>query len=203
VSYTLIIFIPLATPLLPGLLRTVTMIARLTLSLLVVLATTFSPAAQGQDSIVIDDAAGLLVESDASGDLVKNNSITNSSDTSFILDLDEGKLSSNGTETAEPSEAPTPSPTATPDECALILQGNIPFFIVNSRYPDEIILFSLDKIPGNMDLYLTDRAWNGKDFVDRAVDDGTVRVCNLSIPLFWMTRTSRNLILDSFPLFCI
>jgi hypothetical protein len=60
------------------------------------------------------------------------------------------------------------------DKCNNIGQGNVPFFLVNAQEPDEIIFLALEKLPGNMELYLTDQPWNGLSLEDDLPNEGTV-----------------------------
>ena len=71
---------------------------------------------------------------------------------------------------------PTSSFTYRPDHCAAIGEGNLPFFLVNTQAPDEVLFLSLEKIPGNIELYLTDEAWNGREFVQDQPNEGTIVV---------------------------
>ena len=76
---------------------------------------------------------------------------------------------------------PIGSPTLSPDHCVEIGDGNLPFFLVNTQEPDEVLFLSLQKIHGNMELYLTDEAWNGRAFIRDQPNEGTIMVsCNWS-----------------------
>ena len=74
------------------------------------------------------------------------------------------------------TSAPTMSPTLSPDHCAEIGRGNLPFFLVNTQEPEEVLFLSLQKIHGNMELYLTDEAWNGREFIRDQPNEGTIMV---------------------------
>jgi len=64
------------------------------------------------------------------------------------------------------------------DPCASIGNGTLPFFLVNTKDPDEVIFLALEEIAGDLELYLTDEAWNGQDFVQDVPDEGAVVVSN-------------------------
>lgn len=51
-----------------------------------------------------------------------------------------------------------------PNDCDNITIGNIYFIFVSSVDPDEVSLFGFEDLPGNLDLYVTDNAWNGDSF---------------------------------------
>lgn len=74
---------------------------------------------------------------------------------------------------ASPSSAPSLQPTAT-DDCAAIGEGSLPFFLVNTRDPDEVIILALDKVPGGVQLFLTDQAWDGADLIRGELDEGVL-----------------------------
>jgi endonuclease I len=68
----------------------------------------------------------------------------------------------------------TSSPTATPNACSTIRAGDIPFFLMNSDDPDQIIFYTLADIDEDIEfLYVTDNAWNGERFVET---EGVMRV---------------------------
>lgn len=86
------------------------------------------------------------------------------------------------TNTSEkPSAMPVTAPTMAPDPCSSMSVGSFPFFLVNTVDPDEVVILALEKIPGGMELYLTDQAWDGIELV-RGFDkhDGAV-VVSLSL----------------------
>jgi endonuclease I len=74
------------------------------------------------------------------------------------------------------TDTPTISPTERPDPCYSIGNGSLPFFLVNTMYPDEVVILALENIAGGMELYLTDQAWDGADLVMAEVDEGVVVV---------------------------
>ena len=76
---------------------------------------------------------------------------------------------------------PTQSPTFTPNECEGFNPGDIVFFLINSEDPDTVGLFSFEKLPTGFELFLTDKAWDGQQFLDPQMDgQGTVKVCYVS-----------------------
>lgn len=86
---------------------------------------------------------------------------------------------------------PTPAPTSAPNACDSNIQPtDIYFFLLNSQDPDSIGMYTFANIPGNFDLFLTDNAWNGSDFVnDVPSSDGTLKVSlfvnKLAVVLVW------------------
>lgn len=72
---------------------------------------------------------------------------------------------------------PTNSPTATPNACSSLEAGDVQVLIFNAGTDptDEIVFFTVSAIPEEVgSLFVTDRAWNGTDFV---TDEGTIEVC--------------------------
>ena len=47
---------------------------------------------------------------------------------------------------SEPSPIPSTAPSRPEDPCASMKEGSLPFFLVNSEDPDEVVLLALDKI---------------------------------------------------------
>ena len=80
------------------------------------------------------------------------------------VDLDDMMNSTNTTNSTEPPE---------PNDCDKMEIGSIYFFFLNSVDPDEVGLFPFEDIPGNLELFLTDNAWDGEKFQD---DEGTLEV---------------------------
>jgi len=72
----------------------------------------------------------------------------------------------------------TNSPTNSPNECDMIGPGDVVFFMVNSDGgPDEVAFWNYVEIPGSLQLYLTDRPWDGNNFVGGAdTQDGTIKL---------------------------
>jgi endonuclease I len=69
---------------------------------------------------------------------------------------------------------PTNPPTATPNECSALSPGDISALIFNSDPLDQIVFFPVSDIPESIgSIFVTDRAWNGTDFV---TDEGTIEV---------------------------
>lgn len=71
---------------------------------------------------------------------------------------------------------PTQAPTATRNDCGLFRRGDAPIFLVNTLDPDEVVFLPLSDLPGNMELYLTDKAWNGTDLIEGVANEGTLVV---------------------------
>jgi hypothetical protein len=85
-----------------------------------------------------------------------------------------------------------PPPTAAPNACDTQLEpGDIYFFLLNAFDDDDdddaddldasIGMYTFADVPADMDLYMTDGAWNGTDFVFyNDTVDGTVKVSHTS-----------------------
>jgi Endonuclease I len=71
---------------------------------------------------------------------------------------------------------PTQAPTATRNDCGSFRRGDAPIFLVNTGDPDEVVFLPLSDVPGNMELYLTDKAWNGTDLIEGVANEGTLVV---------------------------
>jgi len=69
----------------------------------------------------------------------------------------------NGTTVTMPPE---------PNDCDKIEIGSAFFIFLNSVDPDEVVIFLLEDFPGELDLYLTDNAWNGIEF---QTDEGILK----------------------------
>jgi Endonuclease I len=76
---------------------------------------------------------------------------------------------------------PTQAPTATRNDCGMVRRGDLPFFLVNTLDPDEVVFLPLTDLPGNMELYLTDKAWNGTDLLDGVANEGTLVVRTVAL----------------------
>lgn len=69
----------------------------------------------------------------------------------------------------------TQAPTATPNLCQDLSPGDIQIILVNSDDPDQIGFFTLDNIRhGVGTIYVTDRPWNGTNFLENG--EGTIAV---------------------------
>ena len=99
----------------------------------------------------------------------------------------------DGTLTYSLCTDPTDSPTATPNECSALSAGDISALIFNSDPIDQIVFFPVSDISESVgSIFVTDRAWNGTDFV---TDEGTIEVSQTYIltvlmcvgPLKWLT----------------
>jgi hypothetical protein len=69
----------------------------------------------------------------------------------------------------QPTEAPSSSSSSSSssllNECDNITLGEITFLLVSASDPfDEVSFFGFEDLPGNVNLYLTDNAWNGNTF---------------------------------------
>ncbi|CAJ1967984.1 unnamed protein product [Cylindrotheca closterium] len=75
-------------------------------------------------------------------------------------------------------ELTTSSPTFAPNECDMIAPGDIVFFMVNSDGgPDEVAFWNYEEIPGELELFLTDRPWDGSSFIGGANnEEGTIKL---------------------------
>lgn len=72
----------------------------------------------------------------------------------------------------------TEAPTATPNECSAIQPGDIWIHALNSNRPDgdQLVITPLDYIPADVgSLYVTNKAWDGKKFIDGS--GGEIEVC--------------------------
>ena len=90
-------------------------------------------------------------------------------------------------------DIPTQAPTAEPNECQALGEGNVPFFVVNTDDPDEVIFKALTNIPEGLELFLTDRAWNGTQFVEGVDDEGTVVVSKPDFSAFYILGIGSHL----------
>mmetsp|Transcript_20391 Transcript_20391/g.49993 ORF Transcript_20391/g.49993 Transcript_20391/m.49993 type:complete len:521 (+) Transcript_20391:29-1591(+) len=72
----------------------------------------------------------------------------------------------------------TSSPTLAPNECDLIAPGDIVFFLVNSDGgPDSVAFWNYEETPGELELFLTDRPWDGSGFIGGSNnEEGTVKL---------------------------
>ncbi|CAB9523990.1 Extracellular ribonuclease [Seminavis robusta] len=104
---------------------------------------------------------------------------TTSSESNTISDSGSNSGIISVMETKSPTFSPLPppttaAPTATPNACASIQEGNVPFFLVNTKNPDEVMFITLEGLEGGMELYLTDQAWDGRTLINNVLDEGTV-----------------------------
>ena len=53
---------------------------------------------------------------------------------------------------------------------------------MNTDEPDEVAFFALFDLPENMELFITDRAWNGTHLVDNVENEGTLMVRRCFVP---------------------
>lgn len=74
------------------------------------------------------------------------------------------------------ADFPTPAPTATRNDCGSIDPGDVPVFLVNTDNPDEVVFLPLADIPPDMELFITDQAWNGTHFIEGVENEGTSMV---------------------------
>lgn len=84
---------------------------------------------------------------------------------------------------------PTMAPTATPNECGNIRRGDVPVFLVNTDDPDEVVFLPLIEIPANMELFITDQAWNGTHLLEGFENEGTLVVSILILRMMEENHT--------------
>jgi endonuclease I len=76
----------------------------------------------------------------------------------------------------------TNAPTNSPNECDMILPGDVVVFMINSYGgPSQVAFWNYEDLPGDLDLFLTDLSWSETelDFLSGAsADDGTLKVCH-------------------------
>jgi endonuclease I len=74
----------------------------------------------------------------------------------------------------EPCKAiPTLAPTYAPNQCDMYEPGDFQIWLVNSVDPDTVGLYSFPPMPEGFELFMTDNAWNGNEFVN---GEGTLSV---------------------------
>jgi endonuclease I len=61
-------------------------------------------------------------------------------------------------------DIPTSAPTFDPNDCETINPGELYIFFMNSDNPDNLSIFVFVDLPEDLELYVTDDAWNGLDF---------------------------------------
>jgi endonuclease I len=89
-----------------------------------------------------------------------------------------------GTMTYSTCTEPTNPPTASPNECSALAPGDVQALIFNSDPLDQIVFFPVSDIPESVgSIFVTDRAWNGTDFV---TDEGTIEVSLLLTNAVWI-----------------
>lgn len=75
----------------------------------------------------------------------------------------------------------TNAPTNSPNECDMILPGDVVVFLINSAGgPDQVAFWNYEALPGDLDLFLTDLSWSETelDFLPGASgNEGTLKVC--------------------------
>jgi endonuclease I len=82
-----------------------------------------------------------------------------------------------GTMTYSTCTEPTNPPTASPNECSALSPGDVQALIFNSDPVDQIVFFPVSDIRESVgSIFVTDRAWNGTDFV---TDEGTIEVSKI------------------------
>ncbi|CAB9498812.1 Endonuclease I [Seminavis robusta] len=69
---------------------------------------------------------------------------------------------------------PTMAPTNMRNDCGSIQVGDVPVFLVNTKDPDEVVFLPMFDIPGGMELFVTDQAWNGTGLVTGVPNEGTM-----------------------------
>ena len=94
-------------------------------------------------------------------------------------------LSNEGNEAAVDEDSPfsIASDITMNDKCSNVGQGNVPFFLVNTQDPDEVVFLALEHLPGNLELYLTDLPWNGIALEEDLPNEGTIFVSTYVTPI--------------------
>jgi hypothetical protein len=75
------------------------------------------------------------------------------------------------------ADIPTSAPTFEPNGCEEVDPGDMYIFMLNSDEPDQIAIFLMTDLEKGFQLYMTDKAFDGTEFVDG--DEGTVMVRRL------------------------
>lgn len=99
-------------------------------------------------------------------------------------------LSSGANEAAANQDSPfgVTSDSKLVDDCTSIGEGSVPFFLVNTEEPDEVIFLALEKLPGNLELFLTDQAWNGTKLEENVPEEGTLFVSDCVVESSFLRR---------------
>lgn len=80
----------------------------------------------------------------------------------------------------EATSVPTLGPTPSPNECSFLEPGDVNVIIFNSDPLDQIVFFTLKDLGASVgSLFVTDRAWDGQDFV---TDEGILEVSLRPVP---------------------
>jgi hypothetical protein len=87
---------------------------------------------------------------------------------------------------------PTQAPTFAANECDLLDEGDVVIWLLNSQMPMSIGLYSFVPLSEGFELYITDRPWDGEQFLiqDNTTDplnvtDGTLKVSTIFL-LGWL-----------------
>lgn len=68
---------------------------------------------------------------------------------------------------------PTMSPTAAPNECTETNPGDIFLYVIDGDDPDGVGFMALENITAGLELYMTDNAWTGSNFLS---NEGVLKV---------------------------
>ena len=85
---------------------------------------------------------------------------------------------------------PTSPPTPTDNTCDMMNPGDIYFFLINSVKPDSVGLFNFVNIPEGFELYVTDNAWTGSQWL---TNEGIIKVRKMNLSRNFVSMNHRKL----------